>query len=87
MEFREFLKEYKILALAIAFIMGGATNELIKSLVANIVMPIISPIKDGATWETAAFTIGPISIKWGAFLGAVINFVILALVVFFIYIG
>ena len=81
-EFRDFLKEYKIIGLAIAFIMGVAATALIKSLVDNVVMPIITPFIPGGAWREAVFSIGPIVIKWGAFLGELINFIIIALVVF-----
>ena len=47
-------------------------------------MPIITPFIPKGAWETATFSLGPIVIKWGAFLGALINFVIIALVVFII---
>jgi large conductance mechanosensitive channel len=81
-EFRDFLKEYKIIGLAIAFIMGVAATALIKSLVDNVVMPIITPFIPGGAWREAVFSLGPIVIKWGAFLGELINFIIIALVVF-----
>jgi large conductance mechanosensitive channel len=81
-EFMEFLKEYKVVALAVAFIMGVAATALIKSLVDNIVMPVITPFIPGGAWKTATLALGPIVIGWGAFLGEVINFVIIALVVF-----
>lgn len=83
-EFKEFLKEYKIVGLAIAFIMGVAATALINSLVNNVIMPIITPFIPGGAWQTATFNIGPIVIGWGAFLGQVINFVIIAWVVFVI---
>lgn len=83
-EFKEFLNEYKIIPLAIAFIIGLAATTLVKSLVDNIVMPIITPFIPGGEWQTATFNLGPIVISWGAFLSAVINFVIIALVVFFV---
>jgi large conductance mechanosensitive channel len=83
-EFLEFLKEYKVVALAIAFIMGVAATALIKSLVDNVIMPIITPFIPGGAWQTATFSLGPIVIGWGAFLGALINFVIIAWVVFVI---
>lgn len=83
-EFLEFLKEYKVVGLAIAFVMGVASTALIKSLVDNVIMPLITPfIADGA-WKTATLVLGPIVIGWGAFLGEAINFVIIALVIFFI---
>jgi len=83
-EFLEFLKEYKVVAVAIAFIMGFAATALIKSMVDNIIMPLIGPLIPGGDWKTAVFSIGPFKIGWGAFLGEVINFVIIALVVFMI---
>ena len=83
-EFIEFIKEYKVAALAIAFIMGVAATALIKSLVDNIIMPIITAFIPGGAWKTATFALGPIVIGWGAFLGEVINFVIIAFVVFMI---
>jgi len=84
LEFKEFLKEYKIVGLAVAFIMGVAATSLIQSLVKNIIMPIITPFIPGGAWETATFSMGPIVISWGAFLGALINFIVIALVVFLI---
>jgi large conductance mechanosensitive channel len=83
-EFKDFLKEYKIVGLAIAFIMGAAATDLVKSLVNNIVMPLITPFVPGGAWQTATFHMGPIVIGWGAFLSALINFIILAFVIFMI---
>ena len=83
-EFKEFLKEYKIVGLAVAFIMGAAATDLVKSIVNNVVMPIITPFIPGGAWQTATFNIGPIVIGWGAALSAIISFVVLAFVVFLI---
>ena len=83
-EFMEFLYEYKIIGLAIAFIMGVAATSLIKSLVDNIIMPIITVFLPAGSWKTATFALGPIVIGWGAFLSELINFIIIALVVFLI---
>jgi len=83
-EFKEFLKEYKVVGLAIAFIMGVAATTLIQSLVNNIIMPIITAFIPGGAWQTATWKLGPIVIGWGAFLGALINFIIIAWVVFLV---
>ena len=83
-EFVDFLKEYKVIGLAIAFIIGVAIKDLVSSLVDNIIMPIVTFFIPEGAWETAELVIGPIVIKWGAFLGEVINFVIIAFVVFMI---
>jgi len=83
-EFKEFLKEYKVVGLAVALIIGLAATTLVKSIVDNLVMPILTPfIPDGA-WETATFSIGPVVIGWGPLLSAIINFLIIAWVVFLI---
>ncbi len=81
-EFMEFLKEYKVVGLAVAFIMGVASVALIKSLVDNIMMPIITPFIPGGAWKEATVSLGPIVLKVGAFAGELINFVIIAFVVF-----
>ncbi|MBU0758528.1 MAG: MscL family protein [Nanoarchaeota archaeon] len=81
-EFMEFLQEYKVYGLAIAFIIGAAASALVKSLVDNIIMPIITPMIPGGAWREATLVLGPVYLKWGAFLGELINFVVVAFVVF-----
>ena len=66
-EFKEFLKEYKVIGFAIAFIMGVAATSLIQSLVNNIIMPLITPFIPNGAWQTAVWRVGPIAIGWGAF--------------------
>jgi large conductance mechanosensitive channel len=83
-EFKDFLKEYKVIGLAVALIIGLAATALVKSIVDNLVMPLVTPFIPGGAWETATFSMGPIVIGWGALLGAIINFVIIAFVVFLI---
>ncbi len=83
-EFKEFINEYKVLGLAIAFIIGIAATNLIQSLVNNIIMPVITPFIPGGAWEQATLVIGPVVIRWGQFFSALINFIIIALVVFII---
>ncbi len=87
-EFKDFLKEYKVMGLAVAFIMGLAATSLVQSLVKDIIMPIITPFIPTGEWEKAVLTIGTplgdMAIKWGSFLSQLINFIILAFVVFLI---
>jgi len=83
-EFKEFLNEYKVMALAVAFIIGIAAADLIQSLVNNIIMPVIASFIPGGAWEEATFSLGPAMIRWGAFVSSVINFLIIALVVFMV---
>ena len=78
-EFKDFIKQYKVMGLAVAFIMGVYLGALVKSLVDNLVMPIVEIFTpSGFTWE--AFTLGPFRV--GAFIGDLITFLIIALVIF-----
>lgn len=83
-EFKDFLKEYKVIGVAVAFIMAAASTDLVKSLVNNIIMPIITPFIPGGAWQTATVKLGPVVLGLGAFVGSLINFLILACVVFII---
>lgn len=83
-EFKEFLREYKVIGLAVAFIMGAAVNDVVKSLVDNVIMPVIAVVLPEGNWQTATAAIGPINIVWGAFVASLINFIIIAFVVFMI---
>ena len=83
-EFKDFLKEYKIMGLAVAFIIGIAATTLVQALVDDIVMPMITPFIPGGEWQNAKLSLGPIVISWGHFISALINFAVIALVVFMI---
>jgi large conductance mechanosensitive channel len=83
-EFKEFLAEYKVVGLAVAFIMGIAATSLVQSLVKDIIMPLITPFIPNGAWQTATLALGPFVLAWGDFLGQLINFLILAFVVFLI---
>ena len=83
-EFVYFLKEYKVVSLAVAFIMGEASTGLVKSLVDEIILPIAAPLITAETWREAVVKIGPVSLSYGAFVADLLNFIILALVVFLV---
>ena len=80
-EFLDFIKKYKILGLASAFILGLAVNALILSLAEDIITPIIGLVVPGFdTLET--WYIGPFGL--GQFIAALINFIIIAFIIFLI---
>lgn len=83
-DFLAFIKEYNVVGLAIAFVMGAASNSLAKSLVEDIVMPFFNPLLSGIAWQEAVLQLGPISLRWGAFLSELLHFLILAFVVYII---
>ena len=81
-EFMAFLNKYGIVGLAVAFIIGGAAGALISALVQDILMPPITFFIPKGEWEKAVLTLGTIELRLGHFTSALINFVIIALVVF-----
>lgn len=83
-EFATFLKEFNIVSLAVGFIMGTASTALIGSLVKDILMPIAEPLMSAESWREATLNIGPVSLAYGSFMAELINFLILAFIVFFI---
>ena len=83
-EFLEFLKEYKVVALAVAFIMGVAATGLVKSLVDNIIMPWVNVLVPSGDWKDAVIAIGPAKLGIGPFAAECINFIVIAIVVFMI---
>lgn len=83
-EFKEFLKEYKVVGLAVALIIGTAATQLVTSIVNNILMPIITFFIPNGAWQTATLRVGPIVFGWGALLASLINFLIIAWIVFVI---
>jgi len=83
-EFKAFLQKYSVIGLAIAVIIGGAAGKLVSSLVADILMPIVTFFIPGGSWRDATLTLGPIVLMIGSFVGAVLDFLIIAIVVFVI---
>ncbi|MFH1107329.1 MAG: MscL family protein, partial [Candidatus Micrarchaeota archaeon] len=83
-EFSDFLKKYQVLGLAVAFIIGAAATKLVSAMVNDVVMPIIAVLVPGGEWRAATLDIGPVKFLLGDFVGAVIDFLIIALVVFMI---
>ena len=83
-EFTKFLKDHNVISLAIAVVMGTASTSLVKSLVNDVFMPIISPILSSSSWKDIVLSLGPVHIAIGSFLSELFNFTILALVVFIV---
>jgi len=83
-EFMQFLNKYGVIGLAIAFIIGGAASRLISSLVNDILMPIILFFIPEGAWRETPLIIGPIKLMVGSFAGSIIDFLIIAVVVFFL---
>jgi large conductance mechanosensitive channel len=82
-EFMDFMKEQKIIAVALAFIVGIATASLVQALVKDIISPIYSPylFQDP---EATSITIGKSKFLFGDFINNVINWIVILIVVFII---
>ena len=83
-EFSEFLKNYQVIGLAVAVIIGAAAGKMVTAMVNDIIMPIIAVLVPGGDWKTSVLEIGPMKFLVGDFVGAIIDFVIVALVIFLI---
>jgi large conductance mechanosensitive channel len=91
-EFKEFLLKQNALALAIGVIIGAAMGRVVSSLVADLLMPVISLGIPGGDWRAAKIvlseSVGPDgkpivnAINYGAFCGTILDFLIVAFVVF-----
>jgi large conductance mechanosensitive channel len=83
-EFTEFLKKYQVIGLAVAFIIGAAATKLVTATVNDIIMPVIAVIVPGGDWRASVLDVGPVQFMVGDFVGNVIDFAIVALVIFVI---
>ena len=83
-EFNDFLTKYGVIGLAVAFVMGLAITKLITALVNDLIMPIIGALIPGGDWRLATLNIGSIKFLVGDFVGALIDFIIIAIVIFMI---
>ena len=90
-EFRDFLSKTNALALAIGVVVGSALGTVVNSLVNDIIMPPIGALLGGVDFGQLKFVIKAaapgadsateVAIRWGAFLNAVIAFIVIAFVV------
>ena len=81
-EFMAFLNKHKIIGLAVAFIIGGAAAKFVTAIVNDLLMPIISVLIPGGDWRLAIWQLGPVKLMIGDFVGAMIDFLIVAFVVY-----
>ncbi len=83
-EFIDFINKYGVVGLAIGFIIGSASKDLVNALVADILMPVITFFIPGGTWREATLVVGGVVLSLGHFSGALLDFLIIALIVFYL---
>lgn len=83
-EFKNFVMRGNVLDLAVAVIIGGAFGKIIASLVNDIIMPVIGLIMGGVDFSGLSITVGAAVIQWGVFVQTIVDFLIVAFVIFLI---
>ena len=83
-EFKEFISRGNVMDMAVGIIIGGAFTAIVGSLVADIITPIIGMLMGGINFSELAVTVGSAQLTYGNFIPAVINFLLVAWVLFMI---
>lgn len=82
-EFKDFALKGNVVDLAVAVVIGGAFGAIVTALVDKIIMPIVGMLI-GQRFDTLSATVNGVPIQYGAFIQAVVNFLIIAFVLFMI---
>jgi large conductance mechanosensitive channel len=83
-EFKDFAMKGNVVDLAVGVIIGAAFGKIVTSLVENILMPFIGILLRGVNFKDLSVKVGAAEIKYGLFIGAVLDFIIIAFVLFLI---
>lgn len=86
-EFKDFIMRGNVVELAVGLVMGSAFTAIVNALVDSIIMPFIAGLSGNASIEGLAFTFNDAPIHYGVFLQAIIDFLLIALVLFFVIKG
>ena len=85
-EFKEFISRGNVMDMAVGVIIGGAFTAIVTSLVNDILMPVLSLITGGLDFTSLCIVLGEgenaATLNYGAFIAAIINFLLIAFVIF-----
>lgn len=85
-EFKEFISRGNVMDMAVGVIIGGAFTAIVNSLVNDIIMPVLSLLTGGLDFSSLCIVLGqgeePATLNYGAFIAAIINFLLIAIVIF-----
>lgn len=81
-EFRAFALKGNVVDLAVAVIIGAAFGKIVSSLVNDIIMPVVGVLVGGVNLTDLSGSVGEVQITYGVFLQSVIDFIIVAVVIF-----
>jgi large conductance mechanosensitive channel len=83
-EFIKFIQKGNVLDLAVAVIIGGAFGAIVTSLVNDLIMPLVGMIIGGIDFTSLKLTVGEAELLYGNFIQALVNFLIIAFVIFLV---
>lgn len=83
-EFKEFAMKGNIMDLAIGVVIGGAFQQIVTSLVQDVIMPAVSIITGKVDFSDMVLKVGDASIKYGNFITTIVNFLIIAFSIFLV---
>ena len=83
-EFKEFAMKGSLIDMAVGIIIGAAVSEMVGTLVEKIIMPIVGVFMGGVNFSDLSITVGDAAIGYGSFIQALIDFTIVAFVIFMI---
>jgi large conductance mechanosensitive channel len=83
-EFKDFIMRGNVIELAVGLVMGSAFTAIVNSLVDDIIMPFITGLAGSSSVEHLTFNFNGSPINYGLFLQAIINFLLIAAVLFFV---
>ncbi|WP_108730734.1 large conductance mechanosensitive channel protein MscL [Weissella cibaria] len=86
-EFRDFIMRGNVMDLAVAFIMGAAFQTVVKSVVDDLIMPLVGIVTGSISFSAIIWHIGSADIKIGAFISTLITFLLTSFAVFLILKG
>ena len=83
-EFKEFIARGNVMDLAVGVIIGGAFSAITTSLINDLIMPLLGILTGSISFAALTVQVGPAVITYGNFIQAVLNFLVMALVVFWL---
>lgn len=86
-EFKTFAMKGNVMELAVAVVIGAAFGKIVSSLVNNIITPLLGLFMGGINFSGLSYTVRNAEVTYGVFIQSVIDFVIIALVIFLVVKG
>lgn len=82
--FLNFIREQGVMGLAVGFLLGGAVSKLVSALITDLINPILGLILGAAgNFKDASWNVGGVSFMWGNFVSTLIDFLVIAAVVYY----